>query len=76
MFQYRFDPQTGAWEHKQFKKEEGEALFSLHDISYNEAGMVINNSITCRDFKGTLDVSIYLWQIAPGHFSRVVVSFC
>ena len=59
MFQYRFDPQTGAWEHKQFKKEEGEALFSLHDISYNEAGMVINNSITCRDFKGTLDVSIY-----------------
>lgn len=53
--QYRFDPQTGAWEHKQFKKDEGEALFSLHDISYSEAGMVINNSMTCRDFKGTLD---------------------
>ncbi|XP_068761466.1 probable cysteine desulfurase isoform X1 [Montipora capricornis] len=53
--QYHFDPQTGGWEHKQFKKGKGESLFSLHDISYDEAGMIINSTETCREYRGTLE---------------------
>jgi len=55
LLQYHFDPHTGAWEHKQFKKEHGETLFSLHDISYNETGMTSNTKEVCKDYEGTLD---------------------
>ncbi|KAM7426256.1 hypothetical protein ABFA07_022429 [Porites harrisoni] len=53
--QYHFDPHTGAWEHKQFKKDKGETLFSLYDVSYDEVGMSISSKSICRDYEGTLD---------------------
>lgn len=53
--QYHFDPHTGAWEHKQFKKDQRETLFSLHDVNYHENGMTVNTKEVCKDYKGTLD---------------------
>ena len=55
--QYHFDPHTGAWEHKQFKKDHGETLFSLHDLQYDGTGMTVSAKEVCKDYKGTLDVS-------------------
>ena len=55
--QYRFDPHTGAWENKQFKKDRGDALFSLYDVNYDKFGMVLNQTRKCGDYKGNLDVS-------------------
>ncbi|XP_078347514.1 putative cysteine desulfurase isoform X1 [Oculina patagonica] len=54
--QYHFDPHTGAWEHKQFKKDNGETLFSLYDVNYQGAtGMNVKTNEVCRDYEGSLD---------------------
>lgn len=56
--QYHFDPHTGAWEHKQFKKDHGENLFSLYDVNYQgETGMSVKTKEVCRDYEGSLNVS-------------------
>ena len=57
LLQYHFDPHTGAWEHKQFKKDHRETLFSLHDLNYHETGMTVSTKEVCKDYQGTLDVS-------------------
>jgi len=42
--QYRFDPHTGAWENRYFTEKKTSPLYSLHDVIYDEIGLVITNS--------------------------------
>ena len=55
--QYRCDPHTGAWKHRE--RDDAGSTHSLHDVVYNEMGMVIKaNKPT--NFPGTLEVGTKL----------------
>ena len=56
-FQYHFNPQTGAWKHRKYGKAEVPTVFSLHDIAYDEIGMVLNTTKRSKAFSGSLEVS-------------------
>ncbi|XP_066027051.1 probable cysteine desulfurase isoform X1 [Pocillopora verrucosa] len=42
--QYRFDPHTGAWENRYFSADKAKPPFSLHDVTYDEIGVVMKNT--------------------------------
>ncbi|XP_074637843.1 putative cysteine desulfurase [Acropora palmata] len=52
--QYQFDPHTGDWEHRDFNKDKVKRVFSLHDITYDEAGGNINTSVP-KNYHATLE---------------------
>lgn len=52
--QYRFDPHTGSWEHRDFNKDKIRRVFSLHDVSYDEIGGIISAAAP-TDYDVTLE---------------------
>ena len=55
--QYRFDPHTGAWENRYFSAEKATPPFSLHDVTYDEIGVVMKTTRKPRDYDVKLEVS-------------------
>ena len=56
--QYRFDPHTGAWENRYFTEKNSNPPYSLHDVIYDEIGLIIRNSTdTPSEYDVKLDVS-------------------
>ncbi|XP_078346786.1 putative cysteine desulfurase isoform X2 [Oculina patagonica] len=53
--QYRFDPHTGAWENRYFNGNKASPPFSLHDVTYDEIGVVMKNTNVPRDYDVKLD---------------------
>lgn len=42
--QYRFDPHTGSWENRHFTEKNSSPPYSLHDVIYDEIGLIIRNT--------------------------------